>query len=563
MKKLHLFHVSLLIIAGILAFCLTSCIKDDPDLPELITLAVTDVSPYAARSGGDIRSDGGGGISVRGLIWKAAAGVSIDDFEGMAVAGVGTGVYYADISGLTPGTTYFVRAYATNAAGTAYGEEASFTTEATTANVLTVEVTEITSVSAITGGEVTNDGGAEITARGVVWHTTENPSLSTEGAAFTEDGTGMGSFTSQLSELIPGATYFVRAYVTNIAGTVYGEQKQFTTDPSVPVVETLSASNITHAAATLNGHIVFDGGTVTMEKGFYYSASPDPGAGDSMIIATGDDNPFSATISGLEPTTIYYVRAYATNEVGTTLAEVIMFETQADPVNDGDPCPGIPTVTDTRDGNVYNTVYIGGQCWLREPMRWLPEVYPPENSSNTEKRYYVYGYFGSDLAEAKAMESYQHYGTLYSWHAAMEACPPGWHLSTDSEWTALINHMVDNYEEVQLSNVGNALKSRRQVNSPLGSPWATEEHPRFDEHGVHHGLDLAGFGAIPAGMRAIPPPGIQGYYFSYGREARYWTSTQSGDFSWTRSLAVSSGAVGRWDLFREYGFAVRCVRSAQ
>jgi hypothetical protein len=126
---------------------------------------------------------------------------------------------------LTPGTTYHVRAYATNSVGTSYGDDSTFTT-LTTPTVTTATVTSITSTTASGGGEVTSDGGAAVTARGVCWSTSADPTIAD---SYTTDGTGTGSFTSSLTSLTTGTTYHVRAYATNSVGTSYGDDSTFTT----------------------------------------------------------------------------------------------------------------------------------------------------------------------------------------------------------------------------------------------------------------------------------------------------------------------------------------------
>jgi uncharacterized protein (TIGR02145 family) len=542
----------------------TACNTEKTELPGVETMEVTEIGVYTAKSGGKIDSDRGGTITERGLIWARNPDFNIENFEGQQVTGAGAGVFYVQITGLAPGTNYYVKAYAINEVGTAYGEAVEFVTLATAASVETADISGITSESAVGGGEVHHDGGADVIARGVVWGTSPNPQLSSGSIDFSTDGTGLGSFASQISGLSPGTSYYVRAYATNITGTVYGAQKSFRSAAVLPVVEMTGVDNITHASASLNGLVSYDGGDAITDRGFVYSTQPDPDMSASSVSAGSGGGEYSSSIGGLEASTTYYVRPYATNSIGTSLGEQDTFETDSEPINDGDPCPDIPTVTDTRDNQVYNTVYIGGQCWLKEPMRWLPEVHHPHDGSNTEPRYYVNNYFGTDLNEALATNNYINYGALYNHPAATEACPPGWHLSSDSEWAMLIDYLVNNYEEVQTSNVSNALKSRRQVNSPLGAPWATEEHPRWNAHEVQYGLDLVGFAAYPTGMRMIPPPGLPDLYFSLPGSSTYlWTSTPSPSFVWTRTLSSGSGMIGRSDLYREYGFAVRCVRSAQ
>src|SRR5512133_1016745 len=95
----------------------------------------------------------------------------------------------------------------------------------TMATLTTAPASELTLVSARTGGNITDDGNADITARGVCWSATENPKVSDKK---TSDGTGSGSFSSQLTGLTEGTVYYVRAYATNIEGTSYGNQISFT-----------------------------------------------------------------------------------------------------------------------------------------------------------------------------------------------------------------------------------------------------------------------------------------------------------------------------------------------
>ena len=128
------------------------------------------------------------------------------------------------MNGLEVNTTYYVRVYATNSVGTVYGEQQTFTTQQGLPTLTTAEVTEIGGGMAVCGGTINNDGGFSVLARGVCYSTSPDPTTAT---AHTSDGSGMGSFVSQLVNLSPGATYYVRAYATNGAGTSYGVQRTF------------------------------------------------------------------------------------------------------------------------------------------------------------------------------------------------------------------------------------------------------------------------------------------------------------------------------------------------
>ena len=124
------------------------------------------------------------------------------------------------------GTTYYIRAYATNGVGTAYGNELTATKSANLPVLTTAAVTSLASTSVTSGGTISNDGGSEVTARGVCWSTSPSPTISNSK---TTDGSGSGTFTSNLTGLLPGTAYYVRAYLTNSVETAYGSQVSFTT----------------------------------------------------------------------------------------------------------------------------------------------------------------------------------------------------------------------------------------------------------------------------------------------------------------------------------------------
>lgn len=142
--------------------------------------------------------------------------------------GTGTGSFTSSITGLSANTTYYVRAYATNSIGTAYGTQVSFTTNQTIdiPTVTTNQISSITQTTATGGGNVTSDGNLTVTARGVCWSTSSSP---TTANSKTTNGTGTGSFTSSITGLSSNTTYYVRAYATNGAGTAYGNQISITT----------------------------------------------------------------------------------------------------------------------------------------------------------------------------------------------------------------------------------------------------------------------------------------------------------------------------------------------
>ena len=165
-------------------------------------------------------------ITARGVCWSTSHNPTTANSH---TSYTGTGSFLNTLTGLTPSTTYYVRAYATTSLGTVYSEEVSFTTPAfRNPTVTTSSVTNIGANSATCGGTIVDsyNDGINVTARGVCWSTSSYPTISN---AHTSNGTGTGSFTSSITGLSQNTTYYVRAYATTSNGTVYGSQKSFRT----------------------------------------------------------------------------------------------------------------------------------------------------------------------------------------------------------------------------------------------------------------------------------------------------------------------------------------------
>ena len=195
-----------------------------PVVPTLTTAAIADITGNSATGGGNVTVSGGADVTARGICFGMNQNPTVADSK--TADGEGAGEFVSLLAELKGNTTYYVRAYAINAAGTGYGPGVSFKTLVDLPVVSTTAVTEITKISAVSGGDVTYDGGGEVTARGLVWSMNSDP---TTDDPKIEGGAGMGTFVSNLADLEKFVTYHVRAYAINSAGTAYGDDVQFTT----------------------------------------------------------------------------------------------------------------------------------------------------------------------------------------------------------------------------------------------------------------------------------------------------------------------------------------------
>ena len=194
--------------------------------PTVTTAVVTQITETSAVAGGTVTSDGGASVTERGVCIATVSNPTTANTK--ISAGSGTGTFNCNLTNLQPNTKYYVRAYAINSKGTAYGDEVVFTTNKTVVlpTVTTSTITQIMQTSAVAGGNVTSDGNASVTERGVCIATVSNP---TTANTKISAGSGTGTFNCNLTNLQPNTKYYVRAYAINSKGTAYGSQVSFTT----------------------------------------------------------------------------------------------------------------------------------------------------------------------------------------------------------------------------------------------------------------------------------------------------------------------------------------------
>ena len=249
----------------------------------------------------------------------------------------------------------------------AYGNTASATVSPSVPTVTTTAASSVTISGAASGGNVTSDGGASVTGRGVCWSTSSNPTTSNSR---TSDGTGTGSFTSSITGLSSGTTYYVRAYATNSAGTAYGSQVSFTTD-TTPTITTTAASSVTISGAASGGNVTSDGGDSVTTKGVCWSTTADPTTDDGHTTDGSGSGTFVSAITGLSAATTYHIRAYATNSAGTGYGSDVSFKTSYSStryVNKDGSCGGEPmchtTIQDAiNEASTGEAIMISGEIY--------------------------------------------------------------------------------------------------------------------------------------------------------------------------------------------------------
>ena len=319
----------------------------DHSMATVTTGEISNVGLTNAICGGNVTNDGGAEVTERGICWNTTSNPVVSGSH--AMAGGGTGAFSCHLNNLSANTVYYVRAYAKNVKGVAYGEEKSFTTEDyNLPEVTTANVTEITQISAKGGGEVTSDGGTTVTDRGICWSTSHNPTIS---GSHTNSGTGTGNFTCNITGLTAHTTYYVRAYAANSKGTAYGDEVSFNTSANPPTVSTGSVISINTTSATGSGNVTNDGGSTVTERGLCWSTHHEPTISGTHISAGEGTGEFTAAMTNLTANTTYYVRAYATNGVGTSYGDEVQFSTLSISI------PGVTTASVT---NIGNTSAIGG-----------------------------------------------------------------------------------------------------------------------------------------------------------------------------------------------------------
>ena len=340
---------------------------------------------------------------------------------------------------------------------------------------------------------------------------------------------------------------------------------------TLPYLTTNEISSISKTSATCGGKITNDGGARITEKGVCWNTNGSllaPTISDNKTVDGKRDKDFSSSISGLTPNTTYYVRAYATNKVGTNYGNMIIFTTAFD----GGPIVFNPDITygtmSDIDGNTYKTVTIGTQTWMAENLKVTKYNDNTEIQKVTETSSWGSITCGAYCNYGNEADNVSTFGQLYNWTAVNtgKLAPTGWHVASSAEWTILTNYLIANGYNYDGSTSGNL----------AGKSLASTTEWRETENIGTVSNDLAsnnksGFTGVPGGCRNSNPTTANPLGFgSIGDGAFWWTSSsddryvpqgQSGPDGFRCELyLVNAGPVIN-SCTKEWGLSVRCIKN--
>lgn len=419
---------------------LSGCEESLP--PVVFSTDVTAVTMTTASSGGSITSEGGSAVTARGVCWNTEGEPTTADSK--TSDGEGGGAFESALTGLTAGTTYFLRAYATNSGGTSYGEQLTFTTvpipdlPAVTFFGIAVPIGETT--ARVTGGLNSTGGGT--TTAGVCWSTSPNPTTADAKQSNVYEGTALMDIT--MTGLTPSTTYYVRFFATNFSGTVYSEQKSFKTLGPIILQSSLTYNNNGYWV-TIKGTVVDSGGGIvepnTNLTGVVSGTAHNPVKGGPDTYNFGDTSN-DPNIILINPNIVeiprnenmfnvpIYFRPYTNNEVSTYYGPEV-----STTIYKKFPSPGVTDI----DGNSYTSLRTAYTEFtttnlivtklndgtviplVTDAAQWAALTTP------------AYTFYNNDASNNGT------YGVLYNRYAVEtgKLCPSGWHVPTFDEYSLM------------------------------------------------------------------------------------------------------------------------------
>ena len=420
--------------------------------------AASSVGETSATTGGTVTDAGLPVCSQRGVYWGTSSGSQ----PNKVISGSGAGAFTAQITGLAGGTQYFFKAFAYNTSGGyRYGSVLNFTTDVNIPDVTTTAITAIDYDTGTSGGNVTDDHGASVTERGVVYNTTGTPTIS-DTKVIT--GSGTGSYVSVMTSLTPLTTYYVRAFATNSEGTAYGSEVYFDTLAAVPTVVTDNpALSIATTSATLEGEVTADNGASITERGFVYGTSANPTVSDSKLVVAGTVSTMSTSATSLTSATEYNFRGFATNSFGTAYGANVAFTTIPT-----DPTSLVATATEKTTIDLTWAKGTGDYTIIRRDTTW-----PANINSGT----LVYNSTGTSTTDTSLTQGTEYFYRAWSGTEAYGSGTYSDSYVADSETTVADFTNPDlaltddsSYAEVLTSSGG----IKCQVSKDNGSTWSLE-----------------------------------------------------------------------------------------
>jgi uncharacterized protein (TIGR02145 family) len=321
---------------------------------------------------------------------------------------------------------------------------------------------------------------------------------------------------------------------------------------NIPQLITTDIYAITTSTAISDTHITSDGNSLVVSRGVVWGVSEFPTLEDNEGITFDGSGGwlFTSNITGLQSETTYYLRAYATNNEDTGYGNQIAFETQP---SGWEPCQDVETITDI-DGNVYETIQIGVQCWMKENLKTThyrngtPIDYPDaDNNAWQSNKSGAYAWYDNDISWK------DRYGALYNWHALNNAnglCPIGWHVPTDAEWTVLTTYVSGQPEYLCNINTNWIAKSLAAT-----ADWVTNTVTCAVGNNLSTN-NATGFSGLPGGYRYS-----NAYFYRLGLYGYWWSSTDySSTNAWIRYMGYSETSASRYPDSKVLGLSVRCLR---
>jgi uncharacterized protein (TIGR02145 family) len=301
----------------------------------------------------------------------------------------------------------------------------------------------------------------------------------------------------------------------------------------VPTLTTANVTEITSTTAACGGTNIVGGASEVTARGVCWSTNPSPTVADSKTTDGYGTDDFTSSITGLTYNTSYYVRAYATNSIGTGYGVSRPFTT-----DDENP---VGTVSDI-DGNTYATIKIGNQWWMAENLKVTHYRNGDSIPNITDGAAWAGLATGAYCEYNNDPNNVATYGRLYNWYAVNDSrniAPTGWRVPTDAQWQFLIDRLGG--DDV----AGGKMKETGTVHWDSPNTGATNE---------------SGFSALPGGSRWINLS--SGVYISMGTLTGFWSSTEENSSNaWCRALYYNKIEVVHSNLtIKLYGFSIRCVK---